>query len=301
MLGGDVGHRPVRPGDRCSELGAQPGAEPGSGRDLGGLLGERRPLAPSLLTDQAPLAPPQIQDLTADLQVLHRHDQTVLDPAGQDPAPRAGTLARPDLDERLDPPRVDPLDQQDGELVLQTQKYCRTVVHARGLVAVGGERPTACRGHEPDHLPGAPLNYEEPLMPPCSRELIWMVSRRIGRAKRKAEVVRRTCSVRSAVRNVSLAAQYSALGLSDVTHRDANRPAFSQSSTSAHRSGFSARESASVRHEMMAGFSSGQVSGSSDASAVSGRLRTCQSSHPPPGSLRSSATTLVLARLESRV
>src|SRR5690606_30172152 len=99
MRAGDLVDGAVAGGDRRRESLTQPGGQPGPGRDRVGLLRERASRAGWFETSQAPLAPPQLDRLAAGVQVLDPHHRSVLDPAGDHPARRAGCFPVAMLDD----------------------------------------------------------------------------------------------------------------------------------------------------------------------------------------------------------
>lgn len=123
MRAGDLVDGAVAGGDRRGQRLTQPDGQPGPRRDRVGLLRERLSRAGWFETLQASLAPPQLHRLAAGVQVLDPHHRSVLDPAGDHPARRAGGLTVAVLDDDAKVILVQPFDAGDGELVFQSEQH----------------------------------------------------------------------------------------------------------------------------------------------------------------------------------
>ena len=132
VLGSDLRHRPVRPGDRPRQMLPQSCRQPRPRWDRRGPFQERAPRTGRRQTDQPALAPPQLDPLPRCRQVLDPTQRAVLDPSRDRPALRARTLPRPGLDHHPDRRALDTAHVDDDELVQAKQQRHR-FIHARGL------------------------------------------------------------------------------------------------------------------------------------------------------------------------
>ena len=91
-----------------------------------------------------------------------RTSERSLNPGARLTALRADPLVLNGFNDDLDHSVGDTDDVDDTEAV-QAEQQRRSVVHARGLAAVGCGRQTACRGHEPHSRIDTPRKCGEPL------------------------------------------------------------------------------------------------------------------------------------------